>query len=63
MWFDKNELKAFPRAKKLASPNIDENLALAKIRLDAELENEQGSAEIIIDLAIDILFLVIRLFL
>jgi Zn-finger nucleic acid-binding protein len=23
MWFDKNELEAFPRAKKLAAPNID----------------------------------------
>jgi Zn-finger nucleic acid-binding protein len=63
MWFDKNELEAFPRAKKLAAPNIDENLALAKISLDAELENEPSSSENIINLVIDILFLVIRLFL
>jgi Zn-finger nucleic acid-binding protein len=63
MWFDKNELEAFPRAKKLAGPNMDENLALAKIRLDAELENEQSSSENIIGLVIDILFMIIRFFL
>jgi Zn-finger nucleic acid-binding protein len=63
MWFDKNELEAFPRAKKLAGPNIDEHLALAKIRLDAELENEQSSAENIIGQVMEILFIIMRLFL
>ena len=63
MWFDKNELEAFPRAEKLYSPVMDENLALAKIGLEAELENEQGSAENIIAQCMDILFLIIRLFL
>jgi Zn-finger nucleic acid-binding protein len=63
MWFDKNELEAFPIAKKLAGPNIDENLALAKIRLDAELENEQSSAENIIGQVMEILFIIMRLFL
>ncbi|MGB2862215.1 MAG: zf-TFIIB domain-containing protein [Sedimentisphaerales bacterium] len=62
IWFDKNELEAFPRAEKLHSPNMDENLALAKIGLEAELENEQSSAENIIAQGMDILFLIIRLF-
>ena len=63
MWFDKDELEAFPRAKKLPSPDMDENLALAKIGLEAELENEQSSAENIIAQVMDILFLILRLFL
>ena len=63
MWFDKNELEAFPRAEKLRSPDMDENLALAKIGLEAELESEQRSAENIIAQGMDILFLIIRLFL
>jgi len=63
MWFDKDELEAFPRVEKLHSPNMDENLALAKIGLEAELESEQSSAENIIARGMDILFLIIRLFL
>ena len=63
MWFDRNELEAFPRSKKLQTPNMDENLAIAKIGLEAELENEQSSAENIIAQGMDILFLILRLFL
>jgi len=63
IWFDRDELEAFPRAEKLYSPDMNENLALAKIGLEAELENEQSSAENIIALGMDILFLIIRLFL
>jgi len=63
MWFDKNELEAFPRAEKLHSPDMDENLALAKIGLEAEVESEQSSAENIIAQGMDILFIIIRLFL
>jgi hypothetical protein len=63
MWFDKNELEAFPRVQKLRSPDMDENLALAKIGLEAELESEQSSAENIIVQGMDILFLILRLFL
>lgn len=63
MWFDKNELEAFPRTEKLPSPDMNENLAIAKIQLEAELESEQSSAENIIAQGMDILFLVIRLFL
>lgn len=63
MWFDKNELEAFPRAEKLNRLDMNENLALAKIELEAELEDEQRSAENIIGQVVDILFLVIRLFL
>ena len=63
MWFDKNELQAFPRVQKLHRPNMDENLAIAKIGLEAQLENEQSSAENIIAQGMDILFLIVRLFL
>ncbi len=63
MWFDRNELEAFPRAEKLHRPDMNENLALAKIGLEVELESEQSSAENIIAQGMDILFLIIRLFL
>lgn len=63
MWFDKNELEAFPRVQKLHSPDMDENLALAKIGLEAELESDRSSAENIIAHGMEILFLIIRLFL
>ena len=63
MWLDKNELEAFPRAPKLHGERMNENDAIAKIVLEAELENEQNSSANIIDLVIDILILVISLFL
>ena len=63
MWFDKNELEAFPRAEKLPSPEMDENLAIAKIGLEAELESEQSPAENIIAQVMEKLFIIIRLFL
>jgi len=63
MWFDSNELEAFPRVRKIHRPDMDENLALAKIGLEAELESEQSSAENIIAQGIEILFIIIRLFL
>jgi Zn-finger nucleic acid-binding protein len=63
IWFDRGELDSFPRVEKLPSPDMNENLALAKIGLEAELENEQSSAENIIALGMDILFIIVRLFL
>ena len=63
IWFDKNELEAFPKAEKLHRPDMNENLAIAKLGLEAELESEQSSAENIIAQGMDILFLIIRLFL
>ena len=66
MWFDRDELETFPRSKKLHHPSMDENLAIAKIQFEAELENEEISAEnknIIFQGGIDILFMIIRLFL
>ena len=42
---------------------MDENLAIAKIQLEAQLESEQSSAENIIIQGIDILFMIIRLLL
>jgi Zn-finger nucleic acid-binding protein len=63
IWFDKDELDMFPKAEKLPGPVMDENLAIAKIQLEAQVESEQSSAENIIAQGIDILFLIIRLFL
>ena len=63
MWFDKDELEAFPRARKLHRPDMNENIAIAKIGLEAELESEQNSPENIISMGMDILFIIIRLFL
>ena len=63
IWFDKNELEAFPRAEKLNRPDMNENLAIAKIGLEAELESEQNSAENIIAQVMDIFFIIIRSFL
>ena len=63
IWFDNDELEAFPRARKLHRPDMNENIAIAKIGLEAELESEQNSPENIISMGMDILFIIIRLFL
>jgi len=63
IWFDKGELDVFPRIEKLPDPLMDENLAIAKVRFEAQLENEQSSAENMIAQGIDILFIILRLFL
>ena len=65
IWFDRDELDAFPKVERLPSPLMDENLAIAKVQLEFQFENEQSSAENknMIFQGIDILFLIIRLFL
>ena len=63
IWFDRDELEAFPKAERPSGPVMDENLALAKIQLEAQLESEQNSAQNILANAIDILYLIINLFL
>jgi Zn-finger nucleic acid-binding protein len=63
IWFDKGELDAFPKVEKLPIPVMDENLAIAKIQLESQLESGQGSAENMIAQGIDILFIILRLFL
>jgi len=63
IWFDKDELDAFPRVEKLPGPLMDENLAIAKVQLEAQLENEQSSAENIIAHGMDVLFLIINMLL
>ena len=63
MWFDRDELVAFPKVEKLPRPLMDENLAIAKVQFESQLENEQSSAENVIVQGIDILFVIIRLFL
>lgn len=63
MWFDRDELVAFPKAEKLPMPVMDESLAIAKIQHEAQLESEQSSAGNIYAQGMDILFLVLRSFL
>ena len=63
IWFDKDELDAFPKVERLPSQLMDENLAIAKIQLEAQVESEQSSAENIIAQGIDILIIILRFFL
>jgi Zn-finger nucleic acid-binding protein len=63
IWFDRDELDAFSKVEKLPGTVMDENIAIAKIQFEAQLENEQSSAENIIAQGIDILLLIIRLLL
>jgi Zn-finger nucleic acid-binding protein len=63
IWFDKDELDAFPKAEKMPGPDMDENLAIAKIQLEAQAEGEQRPAENIISLGMDVLFLIINMLL
>ena len=63
MWFDKNELEAFPREEKVRRSDIEQSIAAAGIELEARLDKERSSAHNIASLGIDILFLIIRLLL
>lgn len=63
IWFDKDELDEFPKAEKMPGPDMDENLAIAKIQLEAQAESEQSSAENIIAQGMDVIFLIIKMLL
>ena len=63
IWFDKNELEAFPMTQEVKSSGIEQSLALAKIQFAEGIENEQRSGGDYVTLAIDIVILVIRMLL
>jgi len=63
IWFDKNELEAFPKSTKIDSSVIEQSFALAKMQFAQDLENEQRTAEKYIATAMDIIILVIRMLL
>jgi len=63
IWFDKNELKVFPKSTKVESSGIEQSFALAKMQFVEDIENEQRSPEDYVAHAIEIIFLIIRMLL
>jgi hypothetical protein len=63
MWFDRNELEAFPRAPKVQPAEMERNLALAEVQFEADLEDRKRAAENIVAQALEIIILIIRLLL
>jgi Zn-finger nucleic acid-binding protein len=60
IWFDKDELEAFPKTTAEVPSDIEQQLAAAKVDFDAELERHQGLAENICYAGIIILRLLLR---
>jgi hypothetical protein len=63
MWFDKNELALFPRAPKSTPDEAEKKLAIAKVQLEANIEDRERSAEDIVAQAVGVVLLIIRLLL
>ena len=62
MWFDKNELDAFPKAPRVKPAEVKRDLAMAEAQFEANMEDREWSAEGIIALAMQIIILIIRRF-
>jgi hypothetical protein len=62
MWFDTNELEAFPKAPKAKPAEVKRDLAMAEAQFEANVEDREWSAEDIIALAMQIIILIIRRF-
>ncbi len=63
MWFDRNELEAFPKAPDVRPAEVERNLELAKLQFEANLEDRERSPEDIVAQAMGIIILIIRLLL
>ena len=63
IWFDRSELEAFPQAESVPPSEIDQNLAIAKVQFEAELENREQSLESISARGFEILPMIIQLLL
>lgn len=67
LWFDKDELEAFPKADSVPPCEISQNSASASVRLEAELEaqleNQEKLLENIPAMSITILRIIIQLLL
>jgi hypothetical protein len=62
MWFDKNELEAFPKAPEGKPAEIKQALAMAEAQFGANVEGRERSAENIIAMALEVIILIIRAF-
>ena len=62
MWFDKNELEAFPKAPEAKPPEIKQTLAMAEAQFQANVEDRKLSAENIVGMAFEVIFLILRAF-
>lgn len=63
IWFDKDELEAFPKTKAETACDIAQQLALAQARFEAEPEGREGLVENICFAGFQIFRLVLRLLL
>lgn len=63
MWFDTNELEAFPKAPKVQPAEMERNLELAKVQFEANMVDRESPAENIVAKILEIIILIIRLLL
>lgn len=62
MWFDKNELEAFPKAPEGKPAEIKQTLAMAEAQFGTNVEGREWSAEGIVGIAFEVIFLILRAF-
>jgi len=63
MWFDKNELEAFPKAPPEGKPaEIKQTLAMAEAQFGANVQVREWSAENIVGMAFEVIILILRAF-
>ncbi|MEJ2702672.1 MAG: hypothetical protein P8Z79_09555 [Sedimentisphaerales bacterium] len=63
MWFDKNELGAFPRVEKVERSDAQLDYAAAAMALDMQADSGQGRDESLANLCVQALIVIIRLIL
>lgn len=63
MWFDRNELEVFPKAKKSSERDAPWSFAIPMASFKNQLEDEGGSEDNHASFIMDILCLIIRLIL
>jgi Zn-finger nucleic acid-binding protein len=63
MWFDKNELEAFPRGEKVERPDAQLDYASAAMGLDMQADSGEGRDESFGNLCVQALIVIIRLIL
>ena len=60
IWFDKDELEAFPKTTAEIPSDIEQQLELAKVNFDAELKGHEGLVENVCIAGIILLRLILR---
>ena len=61
MWFDTNELDAFPKAPEGKPAEIKRTLAMAEAQFEANVEGREWSAENVVAMALEIIIQIIRM--